>query len=367
MVADETWKDAKQNYDEQKVKADALNDKAIQYTITRQEADDSRALYEDLLKRLKEAGILQGLKSSTITAVDQALIPVKPKKPNVPLYLAGALAFGLFLGGAGVLVVDTLDDTVRDASPIEQLGLPLIGVLPRLASSKRAIEVRSNPKSRYSEMVRNLRSVLTRQGRGSPEGDPDNERSSRRREDYAFHEPGRQLCTAREDGIAARGGYEKARITYQHGAARETWTQPSACRRIAGESDLCSSADARALPVARRSCSGLSLRVIGVRSHAGAARAPARRIRCDCDRCSPRAAGRRCAGAKRNGRLTIQLARFGVTTKTALIRAHDLLTAYSRRPVGIVLNGVAEGSGAYHDYYGYRDFDRWGKARQGNP
>jgi Mrp family chromosome partitioning ATPase len=59
--------------------------------------------------------------------------------------------------------------------------------------------------------------------------------------------------------------------------------------------------------------------------------------------------------------VTIQMARFGVTTKTALRRAHELLTAYSKRPVGVVLNGVAEGSGAYHDYYGYRDFNRWDK------
>ena len=214
QVANETWKDAKQNYDEQKVKADALNDKAIQYTITRQEADDSRTLYEDLLKRLKEAGILQGLKSSTITVWIRLWFRSKPKKPNVPLYLAGALAFGLFLGGAGVLVVDTLDDTVQDASAIEQLGLPLIGVLPRLTSSKQAIEIRSNPKSRYSEMVRNLRSVLTRlKDRRSPQGDPDHERHSRRGQDDAFHEPGRQLCAAREKGIAARGGHEKARDT----------------------------------------------------------------------------------------------------------------------------------------------------------
>ena len=106
LVADETWKDAKKNYDQQKINADALNDKAIHYTITRQEAEDTRLLYEDLLKRLKEAGILQGLKSSTITPVDRARVPVKPKKPNVPLYLAGALAFGLFMGGAGVLVVE---------------------------------------------------------------------------------------------------------------------------------------------------------------------------------------------------------------------------------------------------------------------
>ena len=84
QVADQTWKDAQKNYNTQKVQADALNDKAIRYIITRQEADDSRMLYEDLLKRLKEAGILQGLKSNTITVVDQALMPLKPSKPNVP-------------------------------------------------------------------------------------------------------------------------------------------------------------------------------------------------------------------------------------------------------------------------------------------
>ncbi len=162
QVADQTSKDAEQNYNSQKVKADALNNKAIQYIITRQEADDSRTLYEDLLKRLKEAGILQGLKSNTITIVDQALVPIKAKKPNVPLYLAAALAFGLFLGGAGVLVVDTLDDTVQDAVMIEQMGLPLLGVLPKFESRGPAIEVWANPKSRFSETVRNLRSVLTR-------------------------------------------------------------------------------------------------------------------------------------------------------------------------------------------------------------
>ena len=131
-VADQTWKDAEQNYNQQKIKADALNNKAIQYIITRQEADDSRSLYEDLLKRLKEAGILQGLKSNTITVVDQALIPTKPKKPNVPLYLSAALAFGLFLGGAGVLVVDTLDNTIQRRQCDRADGLAAVGRIAEL-------------------------------------------------------------------------------------------------------------------------------------------------------------------------------------------------------------------------------------------
>ena len=59
--------------------------------------------------------------------------------------------------------------------------------------------------------------------------------------------------------------------------------------------------------------------------------------------------------------VTIQVARFGVTTKTAIRRAHELLTAYSKRPVGVVLNGVAEGSAPTMTIIGYRDFNHWDK------
>lgn len=361
-VADETWKDAKQNYDEQKVKADALNDKAIQYTITRQEADDSRALYEDLLKRLKEAGILQGLKSSTITAVDQALMPVKPKKPNVPLYLAGALAFGLFLGGAGVLVVDTLDDTVRDASIIEQLGLPLLGVLPRLASSKRAIEVRSNPKSRYSEMVRNLRSVLTRPKAGLvpkviliTSAIPGEGKTTLSMNLAAsFVQQGKTVLLLEADmrkpalrtsmGLPGKtglslllAGESRENPIFAHPQMPGLFLLPEGAVP-AFPSELLESDRMRELLVHLRE----EFDVIVIDAPPVLPVADARVLSEMAD-------------------VTIQLARFGVTTKTALIRAHDLLTAYSRRPVGIVLNGVAESSGAHHDYYGYHEFNRWDK------
>ena len=49
-------------------------------------------LYEDLLKRLKEAGVLEGLRLSNITVVDPGRVPAKPMTPNVPLYIAVACA-----------------------------------------------------------------------------------------------------------------------------------------------------------------------------------------------------------------------------------------------------------------------------------
>jgi succinoglycan biosynthesis transport protein ExoP len=361
-VADQTWKDAQQNYNEQKVKADALNNKAIQYIITRQEADDSRTLYEDLLKRLKEAGILQGLKSNTITVVDQALIPTKPTKPNVPLYLSAALAFGLFLGGAGVLVADTLDNTIQDASAIEHMALPLIGVLPRFDNKGRAMEVLANPKSRYSETVRNLRSVLTRVKNAAPpkvilitSAIPGEGKTTLSMNLAAtFVQQGRTVLLLEADmrrpairasmGLPGRGGL--SRMLAGESSENAIFAHP----QMPGlfllpegsippfPSELLESDRMRDLLMDLRN----EFDVIVIDAPPVLPVADARILSEMAD-------------------VTVQVVRLGVTTRTALKRAHDLLAGYSKRPVGIVLNAVVEGSSAYHDYYGYRDFNHWGE------
>ena len=71
-------------YLQEKEEAEKLNNKAIEYGIARQEANDSRTLYEDIAKRLKEAGVLQGLHGSNITVVEPGLVPARPATPNIP-------------------------------------------------------------------------------------------------------------------------------------------------------------------------------------------------------------------------------------------------------------------------------------------
>ena len=61
--------------DQQKVEANAMSEKMVQYNILRRDADANKALYEGLLTKLKEAGISEGLKSSNIRIVDPATIP----------------------------------------------------------------------------------------------------------------------------------------------------------------------------------------------------------------------------------------------------------------------------------------------------
>ena len=49
-------------YETIKSQADTVNNKAMDLAIVRQEADESRKLYQQLLQRFKEAGVLEGLK-----------------------------------------------------------------------------------------------------------------------------------------------------------------------------------------------------------------------------------------------------------------------------------------------------------------
>lgn len=123
-------------YNERKVQAEKLNDKAIEYGIAKQEADNSRTLYEELSKHLKEAGVIEGLRSSNISVVSPARVSAKPSTPNVPLYLAGAILVGLFLGACFALYSDMTDDTIQSFSAVEHsLGLSLSAVLPSLEVS----------------------------------------------------------------------------------------------------------------------------------------------------------------------------------------------------------------------------------------
>jgi capsular exopolysaccharide synthesis family protein len=162
-------------YNQAKAQADKLNDKAIGYAIVRQEAVESRELYEDLLKRLKEAGVLEGLKSSNITVVDPGRVPAKPKKPNVPLYMAAALGGGFFLGCLGALLVDTLDNKISGINEVTELtgqtpmgATPFVDELARQPATQEEVQLATlvDPHSTFSEAMRSIRTavLLTRGG-----------------------------------------------------------------------------------------------------------------------------------------------------------------------------------------------------------
>ena len=119
------------SFDKQKGEAYKLNEDAIQYAILRRDVESSRDLYDGLLKKLKEAGITAGLRSSNINIVDQASVPVEPVEPNIPLNLGLGLMGGLLGGMALAFIVENVDNSIRTPQDIETYcSLPSLGVIP---------------------------------------------------------------------------------------------------------------------------------------------------------------------------------------------------------------------------------------------
>ena len=122
------------SFDKQKGEAYKLNEDAIQYAILRRDVESSRDLYDGLLKKLKEAGIMAGLKSSNINIVDQASQPIEPVEPNIPLNIALGLMGGLLGGFALAFIVENIDNSIRTPQDIETYcQLPSLGVIPSVA------------------------------------------------------------------------------------------------------------------------------------------------------------------------------------------------------------------------------------------
>lgn len=128
------------SFDKQKGEAYKLNEDAVQYAILRRDVESSRDLYDGLLKKLKEAGIMAGLKSSNINIIDQASQPIEPIEPNIPLNITLALMGGLLSGVALAFVVENIDTSVRTPQDIETYcQLPSLGVIPRVADNSKQL------------------------------------------------------------------------------------------------------------------------------------------------------------------------------------------------------------------------------------
>ncbi|MDR3678139.1 MAG: polysaccharide biosynthesis tyrosine autokinase [Acidobacteriota bacterium] len=148
------------SFERAKADANVLNDKSVQYSIMKHEAESKRDLYDTLFKQLKEAGVLAGLRSTNIVTVDPARPSDRPAKPVVALNLALALLGGLLVGVAGVFVAENCDDTVKTPEDAEQITMvPALGFIPKwklrkpLPPPKKLIRPASSIPSRMGALV----------------------------------------------------------------------------------------------------------------------------------------------------------------------------------------------------------------------
>ena len=110
---------------------DRINSRSFQYQSLKREADADKRLYEELVRKIKEAGINAGFQNSNIRVADPARPPQRPIFPDVRLNLLVALLLSTIIAVGVAVASDALDTTVRDPDQVARtLGTEVIGSLP---------------------------------------------------------------------------------------------------------------------------------------------------------------------------------------------------------------------------------------------
>ncbi|KAB8331272.1 polysaccharide biosynthesis tyrosine autokinase [Scytonema tolypothrichoides VB-61278] len=115
--------------------------KQQQLTILTRKREEAAASLKFLQGKLEEARLTEAQKVSNIRAIENAVAPSSPSQPKQKVVLALAAAFGTMLAVGVVLLLEVMDNTLRDATEAEELlQLPLLGILPRLPAKTLVLE-----------------------------------------------------------------------------------------------------------------------------------------------------------------------------------------------------------------------------------
>jgi succinoglycan biosynthesis transport protein ExoP len=138
-----------------KAEFDRLNARSFEYQSLKREADADKTLYEELVRRIKEAGINAGFENSAIRIADPARAAVRPVFPKMWLNVALAFLFSVMLAVGAAVLSDVLDRSIRDPEQIASLfKTEVMGSLPQVKSWRRRLAVASRNEPGTTALVR---------------------------------------------------------------------------------------------------------------------------------------------------------------------------------------------------------------------
>jgi len=163
-----------------KAEFDQMNARSFEYKALKQEADTDKALYEELIRKIREAGINASFESSSIRLADVARPALYPSFPKTRLNALLALLGSTIIGLSIIFLMDALDTTVVDSEHLQrELRVPLLpslpvgkfgqGTLPMQAlpgdpdarfNGMSAKDMLAAPNAAFDEAIRTLRSSI---------------------------------------------------------------------------------------------------------------------------------------------------------------------------------------------------------------
>ena len=140
-----------------------LDRRSIQFNVLLREVQSDRALYDSVLKRLKETDLSKGLEKTSISLVEPAGRPGLPVRPSNALIITAAAVVGVIFGVGLVCLLKMVDGSIRTVDQAEVLlNLPVLAAIPIAKTSLNGTPPHiliDDPGSICSEGFRTLRTT----------------------------------------------------------------------------------------------------------------------------------------------------------------------------------------------------------------
>ncbi len=152
--------------DQLEKKAGGLGQSEVALRQLDREAQSSRAVYEDFLKRFKELREQQDIQQPDARVLSPATVPPGAVYPRYGLSMVLALLIGGALGVVLIVLIERLDGGFRTGEQIERLtGRALIGMIPSLSqrltgNQSPARFTITKPTSAYAESLRTTHTAI---------------------------------------------------------------------------------------------------------------------------------------------------------------------------------------------------------------
>lgn len=148
-----------------------FNRKEFQLQELQRDVETNRQLYDVFFSRMKSVSETSGFEKPHARIIDRALVPTVPVKPNPRLSLTLAFILGLMLGCGVAVLLDILDNTVKNADDVQnKLGVALLGTLPKMKLDNDGSfeQFWQTPRGRFAEAVRTIRTGVVLSGLDKP-------------------------------------------------------------------------------------------------------------------------------------------------------------------------------------------------------
>jgi len=115
----------------EKVEVGAVDQLLIQHNLLKRESETNQQLYDNLLRRLKDATVSAGLRATNVHVFDPANPPKSPVRPQKLLNILIGLMVGPVLGLALAFVKEAVDTSIKSIDEAERLAnAPALAVVP---------------------------------------------------------------------------------------------------------------------------------------------------------------------------------------------------------------------------------------------